>query len=163
MFQLNDTVVHYRDGIAVITGIIEMDGSQYFTVKAVRVDDVLIYVPILNASDIIRKVMELDEANNLIEYMNNLPEIYISNTKQRRDDFKRRLSSGDIKDIAFMTKMYLLHKKAAFLTENVKLGQMDIEMLKDAYNRLSDELSVVFNIEQVAIESFLIKRLNMNQ
>lgn len=162
MFQLNDTVVHYRDGIAVITGIIEMNEAQYFTIKAVRVDDVLIYVPVLNATDIIRKVMQIDEANNLIEYMNNLPEVYIANTKQRRDDFKRKLSSGDIKDIAFMTKMYLLHKKEAFLTENVKLGQMDVEMLKDAYNRLSDEFSVVFDVDPAAIESFLAKRLNMN-
>lgn len=162
MFQLNDTVVHYRDGIAVITGIIEMNEAQYFTIKAVRVDDVLIYVPVLNATDIIRKVMQIDEANNLIEYMNNLPEVYIANTKQRRDDFKRKLSSGDIKDIAFMTKMYLLHKKEAFLTENVKLGQMDVEMLKDAYNRLSDEFSVVFDVDPTSIESFLAKRLNMN-
>ena len=161
MFQLNDTVVHNRDGIAIITGTIEINNVQYFTVKANRVDDVTIYVPILNACDIIRKVMSLDDANKLIEYMNNLPELYIPNTKQRRDDFKRKLSSGDIKDIAFLTKMYLLHIKDAFVTENVKLGQMDVDMLKDAYNRLSDELCVVYNVEVSDIENYLVSKLQI--
>ena len=80
--------------------------------------------------------MSLDDANKLIEYMNNLPELYIPNTKQRRDDFKRKLSSGDIKDIAFLTKMYLLHIKDAFVTENVKLGQMDVDMLNNHPKKL---------------------------
>lgn len=161
MFQLNDTVVHFRDGIAIITGVIKMNEQEFFTIKAVRVDDVLIYVPILTATDIIRKVMSLNEANKLIEYMSNLPEIYIANTKQRRDDFKRKLSSGDIKDTAFLTKMYLLYKTNKFLTENVKLGQMDVEMLKDAYNRLTDEFCVVYDVTPENIENFVINKLNM--
>ena len=161
MFQLNDTVVHYRDGISVITGTIEMNGEQFFTVKALRVDDVLIYVPILTATDIIRKVMHLDDANNLIEYMINIPELYIANTKQRRDDFKRKLASGDIKDVAFLTKMYLLHKTNSFETENVKLGQMDVEMLKDAYNRLTDEFAVIYDITHENIEEFMVNKLKL--
>ena len=161
MFQLNDTVVHYRDGIAVITGTIEMNGEQFFTVKALRVDDVLIYVPILTATDIIRKVMHLDDANNLIEYMINIPELYIANTKQRRDDFKRKLASGDIKDVAFLTKMYLLHKTNSFETENVKLGQMDVEMLKDAYNRLTDEFAVIYDVTHENIEKFMVNKLKL--
>jgi RNA polymerase-interacting CarD/CdnL/TRCF family regulator len=161
MFQLNDIVVHYRDGVATITGTIEMNGQHFFTIKASRVDDVLIYVPILTASDIIRKVMSLEDANSLIEYMNNLPEVYISNTKQRRDDFKRRLASGNLKDTAFLTKMYLLHKTDSFTSENVKLGQMDVDMLKDAYNRLTDELCIVYNVDTSNIQEFLGAKLNL--
>ena len=161
MFQINDTVVHHRDGIAVITGIIEMNGDQYFTIKASRVDDVLIYVPVLTATDIIRNVMCLEEATKLLEQMKDIPEIYISNTKQRRDDFKRRLASIDINDLAFLTKMYLLHRTNTFVTENVKLGVMDVDMLKDAYNRLSDEFAVVFNILAENIEQYLIEKLGM--
>lgn len=160
MFQINDVVVHYRDGVSVITGKIVMGDNEYFTINAKRVGDVAIYVPVLKAINIIRKVMTKEEAEHLIEYMNNLPEVYIANTKQRRDEFKRRLASGNIEDIAFLTKIYLLYAKDLYTIENVKFGPMDLEMLKDAYNRLLDEFSVSYNIERNEIDEYIEKKLN---
>lgn len=161
MFQINDVVVHYRDGISTITGIIMMGDNEYFTIRAKRVGDVSIYVPVLKALNIIRKVMTKEEALQLLDYMNNLPEVYTSNTKQRRDEFKRRLASGAIEDIAFLTKIYLLFVTESFKTENVKFGQMDLEMLKDAYNRLLDELSVSLSIDRQHIDEFVINKLQL--
>lgn len=159
MFQINDVVVHYRDGVSVITGTITMGDSEYFTIRAKRVGDVSIYVPVLKAINIIRKVMTKEEADKLIEHMNKLPEVYISNTKQRRDEFKRRLSSGNIEDIAFLTKLYILFIKDGFATENVKFGPMDLEMLKDAYNRLLDEFSVSYNVDREEVDSYIQSKL----
>ena len=103
--------------------------------------------------------MTKEEADKLIEHMNKLPEVYISNTKQRRDEFKRRLASGNIEDIAFLTKLYILFIKNAFVTENVKFGPMDLEMLKDAYNRLLDEFSVSYNVDREEVGSYIQNKL----
>ena len=162
MFQINDVVVHYRDGISTITGTINMGGSEYFTVIAKRVGDVSIYVPVLTAANVIRKVMTEDEAIKLLEYMNGLPEVYNANTKQRRDEFKRRLSSGIIEDVAYLAKIYLLFLTKSFTIENVKYGQMDLDMLKDAYNRLFDELSVSLSLDRKDVDSYVIEKLHLN-
>ena len=161
MFQVNDVVVHYRDGVSVITDTVMMGDCEYFAIRAKRVGDVSIYVPVLNAINIIRKVMTKDEALKLLEYMNNLPELYITNTKQRRDEFKKRLASGNIEDIAFLTKMYILFKHNCFVTENVKFGPMDLEMLKDAYNRLYDEFAESFNINREKVHDFVVSKINL--
>lgn len=159
MFQVNDVVVHYRDGVSVITDTVMMGDCEYFTIRAKRVGDVSIYVPVLNAINIIRKVMTTDEALKLIEYMNNLPELYIANTKQRRDEFKRRLASSDIKDVIYLCKLLYLYKTMSELPDGVKFGPMDVEMLYDAHNRLIDELCVVYSKEKDDIEEFLVNRV----
>ena len=161
MFKINDTVVHYRDGIAIITGTTLMAGNEYFVLNVKRVGNVSVYVPVSKADNIIRDVLSIDQADELLRYAKEIPESFIGNTKQRRDDFKRKLASGDIKDVAFLTKMYLLHKTNSFETENVKLGQMDVEMLKDAYNRLTDEFAVIYDVTHENIEEFMVNKLKL--
>lgn len=158
MFKVNDTVVHYRDGIAVITGTTIMAGNEYFVLSLKRAGGVNVYVPIAKAGNVIRKTLTEEDVINLINYSKTIETNFIGNTKQRRDDFKRRLASGDIYDLIYLCKLLYLFKTLPQLPEGVKFGPMDVEMLYDAHNRLFDEFSVIFNIPRDEIEKHILQR-----
>ena len=158
MFKINDTVVHYRDGIAIITGTTLMAGNEYFVLNVKRVGNVSVYVPVSKADNIIRDVLSIEQADELLCYAKEIPELFIGNTKQRRDDFKRRLASGDIKDVIYLCKLLYLFKTLPSLPEGVKFGPMDIEMLYDAHNRLFDELAITYGQDRSVIEDYAVQR-----
>jgi RNA polymerase-interacting CarD/CdnL/TRCF family regulator len=160
MFKVNDTVVHYRDGIAVITGTTLMAGNEYFVLSVKRAGGVNVYVPIGKANNVIRNLLTHEEVDKLLSFVKNAEENFIGNTKQRRDDFKKRLATGDVYDLIYLCKLLYLYKTLPQLPEGVKFGPMDVEMLYDAHNRLFDEFAVIFSVAREEIEKFITKRAN---
>ena len=158
MFKVNDTVVHYRDGVAKIVGKTLMSDNEYFVLNVKRIGDISVYVPLNKAENVIRHVLNIEQVDELIKYAKEIPENFVSNTKQRRDEFKRRLASSDVHDLIYLCKLLYLFKTLPQLPEGVKFGPMDVEMLYDAHNRLFDEFAVIFNIERELIERHIIER-----
>lgn len=159
MFKVGDVVIHYRDGLSEIVGTTEMNSNEFFLLRAKRGGDVKIYVPVNRATQIIRPVMDVENADGLLKYMATLTETFIANTKQRRDDFKRRLASGNIYDIAILCHLYHLACILQQIPENVKLGQMDFEMLTTAKNILYDELCVTYGVNLEELDKLIAQRI----
>lgn len=155
-FKLNDMVMHCREGLATISSTTKMGEREYFIVHSVHGDGEAIYVPFATAENIIRPVMTKDEAESLINKIKLIKKEFNSNTKQRRDAFRKRLNSGDIKDIAYLFAQNILYTKEP---EDVKLGAADIEMLEFAQNFLLDELSLSYRISREEILDFVINKL----
>ena len=147
-FKVNDRVVHCREGLSTIVGETIIAGNEYFVVNSDKGDKENIYVLKTKTENIIRPVMNVDEANKVIEYMKTVDAAFVSNTKQRRDLYKRKLLSGNVLDLAFLSRQlyfYLLYNEQGQL---VKLGPTDLQMLKDAEAILYDELAMSFNIDR---------------
>ncbi len=145
-FEVNDRVVHCREGLSTIVGETVIAGNEYFVVNSDNGDKENIYVLKTRTENIIRPVMNVDEANKVIDYMKGVDAAFISNTKQRRDLYKRKLLSGNVYDLAFLSRqLYFFY----FYNENghlVKLGPTDLQMLKDAEEILFDELAISYNV-----------------
>ena len=159
MFKINDVVVHYRDGVSTITGTANFEGKEFFVLKAKRVDGVSIYIPIENASQVFRPVMDEANADAIILYMKGIEANFNPNTKQRRDDYKRRLASGNILDIAYLVRHLYLYKTAESLPEKVRFGQVDFDILQSARNMLYDEFCITYNCPEEEIDEFVVKRM----
>ena len=159
MYKIGDVVVHYRDGVSTITGTAVFDDVEYFVLKAKRVDGVSIYIPINNASQVVRPVMDEANADAIILYMKGIEPTFNPNTKQRRDDYKRRLASGNILDIAYLVRHLFLYKTAETLPEKVKFGQVDFDILQTARNMLYDEFCITYNCPDEEIDDFVIERM----
>lgn len=155
-FKVNDKVIHCREGLSVIDSIKTMCDRDYFVVHSVNGEGEAIYVPVSTADSIIRKLMSVEEADDLLKTLAGLTLEFNPNTKQRRDAFKKRLSTGDVKDMAYMfyeSHLYNLNK------DQVKLGPADIEMLDFAKKCILDELALVYEIEPDKIEEFVINKV----
>ena len=156
-FKRGQQVVHCRDGLAVITDETVVSDKEYFIVKTIRGGGENIYVSKERAENIIRPIMDQKTADELLKYAKTIEVEYNSNTKQRRDSLKRRLSSGDVKDVVFLFKQLYFYKT---LDEgSVKYGPVDLDMLQFATNNLLDELSITYGKHRDEIEEFVYKKL----
>lgn len=157
MFKINDKVVHSREGLSTIVNKTTMGENEYFIIHADRGGGENIYVPVNNTTNLIRPIMNEGEAKEIIEYMKSVVAEFISNTKQRRDQYKKRLLSGNVKDLAYLSRQLYFYN---YYNENgqlVKLGPTDVQMLKDAETILLDELSISFHVDRNNVEDYVKK------
>lgn len=155
-FKLNDMVMHCREGLATITSITKMGDREYFIVHAAHGDGDTIYVPMATAENIIRPIMDKVQAESLVGEMKLIEKDFNTNTKQRRDAFKRRLISGDVRDLAYL---YMQNMHYECDPEGVRLGPADVEMLTFASSTLLDEFSLSFRIERERVDGFIKEKL----
>ena len=159
-FKVNDRVVHCREGLATIVSETNIAGNDYFVVVADKGDRENIYVLKTRTENIIRPVMSVKEAEAVIAYMKTVEAGFISNTKQRRDLYKKKLLSGNVYDLAFLSRqLYFFY----FYNEQgqvVKLGPTDLQMLKDAEAILFDEFAISFNVPREEVGKLVKKLLN---
>lgn len=160
MFKINDSVIHCREGLSVIVGSKDMNGKEYFLVSVKHNSGETIYVPVDTASSIIRPLMNKKEADSLLSFIKKIEKEFNTNTKQRRDAYKRRLSSGDVKDIAYLYKqLYFYNLIGGENNTEIKLGPVDIDMLSYAENMLLDELAITYSIPREEIKAFVDKKI----
>ena len=150
--EIGEKVIHCRNGVSTIIETREMSGREYFVIRALRGDNENIYVPVIGSENIIRSVMNVEEADALLRGLVSIEKEFNPNTKQRRDAFKRRLGSGNVLDIAYMYRQKYLFEKNP---EGVKLGPSDVDMLTYASNIFLDELSLTYKIDRDKIEEFV--------
>ena len=156
-FKVNDKVVHCRDGLATIVGETSIAGNDYFVVVSEKGDRENIYVLKSRTDSIIRPVMNVEEANKVIEYMKSTDAAFVSNTKQRRDLYKKKLLSGSVYDLAFLSRQLYFYYLYNEQGQVVKLGPTDLQMLKDAESILFDELAISYNVPRENMREFVAK------
>ncbi|HHT67413.1 MAG TPA: hypothetical protein GX010_04280 [Erysipelotrichaceae bacterium] len=159
-FKVNDSVIHCREGLSKIFAINTINECNYFLVRAKGNHGETIYVPFSSANDIIRPIMTKKEADELLKYMKNIKKEFNTNTKQRRDEYKRKLLSGDVKEIAYLSRqIYFYFKIGGENNTEIKLGPVDFDMLNYAHNMLMDELALTYDKTRDEIESFVARRI----
>lgn len=159
-FQINDVVVHCRDGLSTIIGTSVMGDREYFLVKTNHDGGETIYVPINSNQTIIRHIMNSTEADKVLVYMKSVKKEFNPNTKQRRDAFKRILAAGEVEGIAYLSRYLFFYNELGPDNDEIKLGAVDLEMLNNADNMLMDELSLSYNIEREKIREFVNDRIS---
>ena len=141
-YKVNDKVVHCRDGLSLIVGETTIGGNDYFVVNSLKNNKENIYVLKSRTDNIIRPVMA---------FMKTVEPGFISNTKQRRDLYKKKLLSGNVYDLAYLTMQLHFFNEFNAKGQVVKLGPTDLQMLKDAESILFDEFATSYNVERDSV------------
>ena len=145
-YKVGDRVIHSREGLSTIMSETQIAGNDYFVVVADNGDKENIYVMKSRTDNIIRPLMTKEEVNKVFDYMRTIGPEFISNTKQRRDQYRKKLLSGNVYDLAYLSRQLYFY---LYLNENgqtVKLGPTDLQMLRDAEKILFDELAISLNV-----------------
>ena len=156
-YALEDKVIHCRNGVSTIVNVVKIGEREYYLIRAMRGDGENIYVPIVGCENIIRPIMDVSSADQLLYSLRDVEKEFNPNTKQRRDAYKRRLSSGNVQDIAYLYRQYYLYNKNP---ENVKLGPADIDMLEYATNILLDELALTYQIDREKVNNLVVNKID---
>ena len=160
MFKINESVIHCREGLSTIISMSTINERDYFLVRTHQASEETIYVPVASADSIIRPILEADAADDVLRYIKGIKKEFNTNTKQRRDAYKRRLSSGDVNDIAYLYRqLYFYYQIGGENNTEIKLGPVDIDMLSHAKKMLLDEFSLSYRVDRDEIEDFIEKRI----
>ena len=160
MFKINESVIHCREGLSTIISMSTINDRDYFLVRTHHASEETIYVPVASAESIIRPVLEEKAADDVLRFIRDIKKEFNTNTKQRRDAYKRRLSSGDVKDIAYLYRqLYFYYQIGGEENTEIKLGPVDIDMLSHAKNMLLDEFSLTYKVNRDDVEDFIEKRI----
>ena len=160
MFKINDSVIHCREGLSTIISINNMNGKDYFLVSVKHNSGETIYVPVETAENIIRPLMDKKAADELLKYIKKIKKEFNSNTKQRRDAYKKKLSSGDVKEIAYLYRqLYFYDLMGGEENTEVKLGPVDLDMLTYARDMLLDELTITYQQPREHIAHYVEERI----
>ena len=158
-YKVNQQVMHFREGLSLISDEKEMDGVKYFIVTPLYEGGEKIYVPQERADAVLRNIIAKKDVKELIVFMRNVKPEYFSNTKQRRDVFKRRLGSGDIHDLAYLSMLLFFFQHPEEVDTPVKFGPADVDMLKYANRTLYDELAISLKMDRSKVEEHVIKQI----
>lgn len=158
-FKVGDKIVHSREGLSTIVGETSIAGNDYFAVVSMKGSRENIYVLKSRTENIIRPVMNESEAKEVIAYMKSVPAAFISNTKQRRDLYKKKLLSGNVLDLAYLSRQLYFFNYYNSHGQVVKLGPTDLQMLKDAESVLFDEFALSFNVPREEVSEVVSKLL----
>lgn len=158
-YKINDRVVHAREGLSTITNITTMMDREYYVVVSDKGDCENIYVLKERTENIIRPIMSLEEGMKVVKYMKTVKAEFISNTKQRRDQYRKRLLSGNVLDLAYLSRQLYFFNYYNSIGQVVKLGPTDLQMLKDAEKVLFDELALSFNVDRDKVDQKIAELL----
>lgn len=151
-YKINQRIIHSREGLSTIKNITVMNDKEYYIVVADKGDRENIYVLKERTENIIRPIMNDEEGRKIIEYMKAVKAEFISNTKQRRDQYRKRLLSGNVYDLAYLSRQLYFFNLYNANGQVVKLGPTDLQMLKDAESILYDELALTFDVSRELVD-----------
>lgn len=158
MYKLGDTVIHRTHGISIIVSIMDIEGRSYYKVQPRKDQRLAIYVPTSNDKGILRDVLSVEEADELLVYMKGISEEVIPETKAKRDEFRHMFSNGDIKDLAFLSKKLYLSKQNK-ISKNLKVGAVDSYILEQSTAILLDELSLTYGVAPEKIIDYIANKI----
>lgn len=161
MLGIGKVMVHKAHGICTIKEILQIGGNDYYKLVPSFDEGMSIFVPVSKEKEFLREVIDKNQADDLVDYMNNLDDSIIDDSKERRDSFHKKLSSGDLKEIAYMCyKLYLLKK--AKLNSNAKFCLTDSVMFDKAHKMLFDELALAYKMDRNKIVDYIRLRLELD-
>ena len=158
-YKIGQIIVHKREGIAKIIDVKTIGEQKFFLVRTKNGEGDNIYIPLNKVNEIVRPLMNIKQADEILKFMNDLVLSYNPNTKKRRDDFKKRFNSGNIYDIVFLCKQLFSYKNNEALQAQIKFGPMDFLLLENAERILFDELCLCYQVDKNNILAFIKDRI----
>lgn len=168
MFKVNDIIVYGAQGVCEITAIEEKYISRakrvYYVLRPVKDQGSTIYAPTDN--DLVlkkmRRLLTVDEINGLIDSMPGEKTVWIDNVSERKEYYKKLLSSGDHPALIQMIKAIYTHKKDREAAGK-RLHVMDENFFKDAEQILYDEFQYVLELHSKDdLMQYILTRLREN-
>ena len=138
MFEVGDFVVNSTNGICKISDLVDLDMSgsikQYYLLVPVYEETAKVYIPVDSAAKRIRRVLDENEANSVIESISSVDETIIDNEKEREMRYKEAIKSCDPRQLIAILKCLYSRKKA-----RLEMGKKSTAV-DDRYSKLAENL-----------------------
>ncbi len=159
MFKVNDYVVYNSIGVYKIIDIrkekeISNNETEYYVLQPAYSNNLTIKTPVNNPKVLMRGVITKDDVLSLISTMPEKETNWIYNDRERNENFKAALKTGESEEWVKLIKALYLEKQGK-IDIGKKLMKTDEEIMKAAEKNLYEEFSIALNISPDEVVSFI--------
>jgi CarD family transcriptional regulator len=169
MYQINELVVFGNNGVCKIEniGVPGISGivkdMQYYTLTPIFSKGSVIYTPVANSKVSMRKIITIEEAQELMDNIQSIPIMKIESEKYLDEKYRSAISSQKCEDLLQIIKTVYI-KQQQKESEGKKLGQVDERYMKQAEDMLYNELSIVLDLSKEKVKNHInIRALQQDQ
>lgn len=164
MFEKGDYIVYGTTGVCQIEDITTMDplqtgtGRFFYVLVPSSQKGGKIFTPTDSTKNYMRKVLNHDEAEQLIREIPDIKELWIANEKQREDLYKTCMKSGDCRQwIRIIKTLYL--RKLQRNAQGKRITAVDEKYLRMAEDCLYSELSAALGLPKEQMADYIGERI----
>lgn len=164
MFGIGDYIVYGTSGVCKVEDIttLNLDGisrdRSFYVLTPLSQSGGKIFTPVDNQKSLMRRILNEEEAAELIEEMPQIEELWIANEKQREENYKECMRSCDCREwIKIIKTLYL--RKMERSAQGKKITATDEKYLKMAEEALYSELSIPLGIPKDQMVSYITARM----
>ncbi|MFA9462654.1 MAG: CarD family transcriptional regulator [Velocimicrobium sp.] len=164
MFEVGDYIIYGNNGVCKVDKIGTMDvsgtpkGRLYYTLSPVYAKGSTVFTPVDNKKVMMRPVISKEEAWKLIDDMNNIDTLWISDERRREECYKDALKSCDAREWIKIIKTLYIRKKSR-VAEGKKVTTSDQKYLRMAEDSLFGELAIPLEMDKSKVEDFIATRV----
>ena len=164
IFEKGSYVVYGINGICKVEDIrtLNIDGIPkdrlYYVLIPTQRKESEIFTPVHNQKVQMRKILNKQEAEQLIDQIPEVKTLWIQNEREREQCYKQYLRTCDCMDCVRIIKTLYLRKRDR-LVQGKKVTAVDERYLKMAEENLYAELALVFELSEEQMEAYITKRL----
>lgn len=165
MFRENDVVVYGNRGVfrVINVGKLSMGVADkdriYYTLCPVYQPETVIYVPVDNQKIIMRLVVSKEEAKKLVLEIPEIETAWITNEREREQQYKEVLRSGDCRELIKIIKT-LYQRKRSRIQKGKKAMAVDERYFRQAEDRLYEELAFALEVGKDRIQAYIRENLS---
>ena len=164
MFQIGEYIVYGSTGVCVVEkiGSIDVPGMSkdriYYTLRPCYEKKSTIFTPVDNTKVIMRHVISKEEALDLIDSIQQIECLAITDEKHRETEYKACFMKCDCRELIKM--MNAIHiRKEERLAQGKKVTAKDDRYYHMAEDNLFGELAVALGIEKKQVKHFIRERI----
>lgn len=162
MYSVHDKVIYKNYGVCEISEIkVENYGSgekSYYVLKPVFSSALnQVMIPVNNCKQI-RNLITYEDVNKVIEDMPNAKDVWINDSRIRKDTFIKIVNDGNISELCSLVRV-LYFKKAEYNNLKKKIPFSDKTILETAERLVNEEIASVLNIDLNDVTDYIRKRL----
>lgn len=169
MFEIDDVIIYGTTGICRIVGTEEKSiagvKKNYFVIKPINDAGATIFAPMDNERVLgkVRRLLSENEINSLIDSMPDKDADWIEKESERKEHYRKILTSGDHVELIKMIKAIYTHKKKRE-AEGKKLHMLDEHFFDDAEQILYNEFQYVLKLSSKdELMTYIFSRIEKQQ
>ena len=165
VFEKGEYVVSGTKGVCVVDEITTLNITgvdkkrEYYILKPVYVKGSTVYVPVDTADGSLRKILNEQEARELIHGIPEIPLITITNDKLLEQEYRGCMKSNDCAELVRVIKTIYLRKQKR-LEAGRKVTAVDAKYFRMAEDNLYGELAVSLQMPRGEVENYITNEMN---
>lgn len=135
---------------------------KYYLLEPVFEKTSTIYTPVDNEKIIMRRIMNEEEAQKLIEHIREIDIVWIQEEKRREQTYKDAIRTYDSRSLVQIIKT-LYQRKKVRINEGKKVLSSDEQYLRKAEELLYSEMSVALSIPKEKVEEYIMEAVKKQE